>query len=84
MNMSRFINLAAIFSLDLESQYKQLRFVIPQPLHLGQSLYVLLRVTPPGISGPPGPGPRPHFLQGPGPVPRFVLETSGPIGTLLM
>ena len=36
------------------------------------------------ISGPPGPGPRPHFLQGPGPVPRFVLETSGPIGTLLM
>ena len=38
----------------------------------------------PAISGPPGPGPRPHFLQGPGPVPRFVLETSGPIGTLLM
>ena len=31
-----------------------------------------------GICGPPGPGPRQHFFQSPGPVPRYFLETSGP------
>ena len=31
-----------------------------------------------GICGPPGPGPRLHFLQSPSPVPRYCLETLGP------